>query len=48
MLINLKEKIDDLETKTDSLETVLGQFISSMNLVMAHMERDTEAFKKWG
>ena len=46
MLINLKEKIDDLETKTDSLETVMGQFISSMNLVMVRMERDIQAFKK--
>ncbi len=42
----LKEKVEHLETRTDSLETVLGQFISSMNLVMGHMQRDTEEFKR--
>jgi len=46
MSANLEIRVDDLEIKTDSLEKVLGQFISSMNLVMTHMRTDTQNFKK--
>ncbi|MDM8521908.1 hypothetical protein QUF80_00910 [Desulfococcaceae bacterium HSG8] len=46
MSVNLKEKVDDLDIRTGSLESVLGQFISSMNLVMSDMHRDTENFRR--
>ena len=45
MSANLQKQIDTLETRTDSLENILGQFISSMNRTMIRTEADTEAFK---
>jgi len=56
-LQNLEEKFGKLETRTDSLESLLGQFIVSVNAALIRMERgigqfreevkaDTEAFKE--
>ena len=45
MSANLQKQIDTLETRTNSLENILGQFISSMNRTMIRMEADTESFK---
>jgi len=56
-LQNLEEKFEKLETRTDSLEALLGQFIVSVNAALIRMERgigqfreevraDTESFKK--
>ncbi len=41
----LQEKVDTLETRTDSLETILGQFISSVNKAMIRLETDTRNFR---
>ncbi|QTA91464.1 hypothetical protein [Desulfonema magnum] len=45
MSANLRKQVDTLETRTDSLESILGQFISSMNSTMLRQEADTRAFK---
>jgi len=52
MNVALQKKVQTLETRTDSLEKVLGQFISSVNKAMIRMEAgtqemraDTKAFK---
>ncbi|MDM8526236.1 hypothetical protein QUF80_22900 [Desulfococcaceae bacterium HSG8] len=42
MIANLQAQLDSLETRTDSLEKVMGQFIASMNGVMSRMEADTK------
>jgi len=46
MSANLERRVDDVEIRTDSLEKVLGQFLSSVNLVMIQMREDTQSFKK--
>ena len=46
MSVALQEKMESLETRTDSLEKVLGQFISSVNKAMIRMEADTKVFKE--
>ncbi len=38
MSANLQKKVDGVEKRTDSLENILGQFISSMNSTMIRME----------
>ncbi len=53
MSANLQKQADMLKTRTDSLESILGQFISSMNSTMIRQEADTRAFKnemnkRWG
>ncbi len=44
MTLNLQEQVDILETRTDSLESVLGQFISSMNKMMLRQEAAAQKF----
>jgi len=46
MSVALQEKMESLETRTDSLEKVLGQFISSVNKAMIRMEAGTEALRE--
>ena len=46
MPLSLREQVDTLETRTGSLESVLGQFIISMNGVIIRMERSTAAFRE--
>ncbi|QTA84760.1 hypothetical protein [Desulfonema magnum] len=46
MSANLQKQVDGLEKRTDSLESVLGQFIASMNKMMIRQEADTKAFKE--
>ncbi len=46
MDLNLQEKVDNLETRTDSLENILGQFISSVNRTMIRLETDTLNFRQ--
>lgn len=43
---NLQEKVDKLETRTDSLGNILGQFISSVNRTMVRLETDTLNFRR--
>ena len=45
MPVGLQKQVDTLESRTDSLEVVLGQFISSMNKFMTRREADTKAFR---
>ncbi len=45
MTASLQEKVDTLETRTDSLETILGQFIASANKAMIRLETDTRNFR---
>ncbi|QTA92320.1 hypothetical protein [Desulfonema magnum] len=46
MSANLQKQVDGLEKRTDSLENILGQFISSMNSTLTRMEADTRAFRE--
>ncbi len=46
MAENLQEKVDKLETRTDSLENILGRFISSVNRTMVRLETDTLNFRQ--
>ncbi|OQY55144.1 MAG: hypothetical protein B6245_20265 [Desulfobacteraceae bacterium 4572_88] len=46
MSFALQEKMESLETRTDSLEKVLGQFISSVNKAMIRMEAGTEVLRE--
>jgi len=46
MSLALQEKMLSLETRTDSLENILGQFISSVNKAMIRMEANTEALRE--
>ncbi len=46
MTSNLQEKVDILETRTDSLESILGRFISSANRTMIRLETDTLNFRR--
>ncbi len=46
MTANLQKQIGTLETRADSLENILGQFIASMNDMMIRREADTKAFKE--
>ncbi|MCP4345567.1 MAG: hypothetical protein GY795_08575 [Desulfobacterales bacterium] len=39
-------KVDKLETRTDSLENVLGQFTASANRTMIRPETDTLNFRQ--
>ncbi len=41
MALNLQEKTDILEIRTDSLENLLGRFISAANRTMVRLETDT-------
>ncbi len=45
MTANMQEQVNGLETRTGMLESVLAQFISSMNKTMIRMETDTKIFK---
>ena len=45
MPANLQERVETLETKTDSLEKVLGQFIASVNGLVIRMEESNRKFK---
>ena len=46
MTANLQKQVDTLGTRTDSLESILGQFIASVNSSMLRTEADTRAFKE--
>lgn len=46
MPIGLEERAENLEERTDSLETVLGQFISSMNALVIRVEGSVSEFKE--
>jgi len=45
MALNLQEKTDILEIRTDSLEDLLGRFISAANRTMVRLETDTLNFR---
>ena len=45
MALNLQEKTDILEIRTDSLEDLLGKFISAANRTMVRLETDTLNFR---
>ncbi len=46
MNANVREQIDVLEERTGSLEKILGQFISSTNMLMIRREADTQQLKE--
>jgi len=46
MSMNLQRQVGTLETRTDSLEIILGQFISSVNGAISRTEADTRAFRR--
>ncbi len=46
MATSLQDRVDRVETKTDSLEAVLGQFISSTNKMVLRLENDTKKFRE--
>ncbi len=46
MNANVQEQIDVLEERTGSLEKILGQFISSTNMLMIRREADTQQLKE--
>jgi len=45
-LQGLEEKFEKLETRTDSLEKILGQFIVSVNGALIRLEKSVEDFKE--
>ncbi|QTA80235.1 Uncharacterized protein dnl_25310 [Desulfonema limicola] len=47
-MIALKKQMDALESRTDSLESVLGHFIVSTNSVLLRLERSLEKYKEEG
>ncbi len=45
MTASLQDRMEKVETRTDTLETILGQFIASTNKMVIRMENDTKQFK---
>ncbi len=46
MATSLQDRVESVETRTNSLEAVLGQFISSTNKMVLRLENDTKKFKE--
>ena len=45
MALNLSEKVDRIDFKVDSLESILGTFIVSTNTALLRLEREMREFK---
>ena len=45
MALNLSEKVDRIDFKVDSLESILGTFIFSTNTALLRLEREMREFK---